>query len=165
MQLENISSHIHELRVASRQARRNSVYTESKAWQPAGQRHYRAGLHSQITPVDVSLEREQLTKGKQSLDAFIRDFAAQNTCCRCRRGPQTRDCLSCRRDQAGAAAQALKKCCDRNLILLTVKDLLRVHRPKASLMMCSADSMLHMQLVNAWVSIAIVRQHFQCQLR
>ena len=39
---------------------------------PAGQRHYRAGLHSQITPVDGSLEREQLTKGKQSIDAFIR---------------------------------------------------------------------------------------------
>ena len=31
--------------------------------------------------------------------------------------------------------------------------------------MCSADNdLLHMQLVNAWVSIAIVRQHFQCQL-
>ena len=31
--------------------------------------------------------------------------------------------------------------------------------------MCSADNdLLHMQLVNAWASIAIVRQHFQCQL-
>ena len=31
-------------------------------------------------------------------------------------------------------------------------------------MMCSADSLRHMQLINAWVSMTIVRQHFQCQL-
>ena len=40
----------------------------------------------------------------------------------------------------------------------------RMHRAKTCLIMFSADSLLHMQLVNAWVSITIVRQHFQCQL-
>ena len=164
MQLVNISSHVHELRVASRQARKILVYTESKAWQPCRTE----ALQGRAALADYSrgcLFGEGTTDQRQAeYRCLHQDFAAQNTCCRCRRGPQTRDCLSCRRDQAGAAAQALKKCCDRNLILLTMKDLLRVQRSKTSLMMCSADSMLHMQLVNAWVSIAIVRQQFQCQL-
>ena len=39
-----------------------------------------------------------------------------------------------------------------------------MHRSKTCLIMCLADSLLNMQLVNAWVSIAIVRQRFKCQL-
>lgn len=39
---------------------------------PAGPRHSRAGLHSQVLPADVVSEREQLIKGKQSIDAFVR---------------------------------------------------------------------------------------------
>ena len=44
----------------------------AKYGNPAGQKHYRTGLHSQIAPADVASEREQLSKGKQSIDAFIR---------------------------------------------------------------------------------------------
>ena len=44
----------------------------AKHGNPAGQQHHRAGLHPQIAPADVSSEREQLTKSKQSIDAFVR---------------------------------------------------------------------------------------------
>ena len=39
-----------------------------------------------------------------------------------------------------------------------------VNKSKASLLISSADNVFRMQLVNTWVSIAILRQRLDCQL-
>ncbi|CAK0732562.1 hypothetical protein CVIRNUC_000148 [Coccomyxa viridis] len=103
------------------------LFVQAEAWKPTpadredylGQKHYRAGLHSQIAFADVSSEREQLTKGKQSIDAFVRTLQHNSSAANAAEG---------RRRGIVYPAGGTK------------------------------------QLVNAWVSIAIVRQRFKCQL-
>ena len=132
----------------------------AKYGNPAGQKHYRAGLHSQIAPADVSSVREQLTKGKQSIDAFVRTLQHKSSAANAAEGRRCGIVYP-----AGGTKQVPlhKELCDRHLILLG-KICCGMHRSKTCLIMCLADSLLHMQLVNAWVSIAIVRQRFKCQL-
>ena len=93
----------------------------AKHGNPAGQKHYRAGLHSQIAPADVSSEREQLTKGKQSIDAFVRTLQHKSSAANAAEGRRRGIVYP-----AGGTKQVPlhKELCDRHLILLTMEDLL-----------------------------------------
>ena len=93
----------------------------AKHGNPAGQKHHRAGLHSQIAPADVSSEREQLTKGKQKIDAFIKTLQHKTSAADVAEG-RSRGIVY----PAGGTKQVPlhKELCDRHLILLTMEDLL-----------------------------------------
>ena len=69
--MEYLTKCVCELSITPLQACKSVPCAKCEAWHSAGQRHPRAKLHLRDAPANVSTEREQLTKDKQSIDAFV----------------------------------------------------------------------------------------------